>query len=84
MTTTIKYHDGLVQTLQFLALAPLSIALCCLLTVWKALSSLWAIRTPVALTASIAGCFLLSVIIPALPIGLGLIAVFGYITYPRG
>lgn len=38
---------------------------------------------PVALAAGLAGAVALCLAFPALPIGLGLVALFGWVTYPR-
>lgn len=79
MTYTIQ-RGSLAHMALFLPLRALLNTLAALCSTLAALCGLW---RPIALSASIGGAVVLCAACPALPVGLGIVAAFGWATMPR-
>lgn len=79
MTITIQ-NGSLAHMALFLPLRALLNTLAALCSTLAALCGLW---RPIALCAAIVGAVVLCASCPALPVGLAIVAAFGYVTMPR-
>ena len=81
------FESSLLDVLTAAIMLPLQAVGAAAWLLWTALVGLWglvvAIWRPLALVATVAGCGAVCWLCPLLPLGLGIIVVVGWLSYPR-
>ena len=81
MTTT--FENNLLDLVTAVVMAPVAALYGLAWLIWQGAVHVWPYRKHIGLALAIAGAAWLFVAVPALPLGLAITAIVGYVTWPR-
>lgn len=84
MTYATQLETNLIDAVTACVMAPIAVIQWLLWLIWNACKAAWPYRQYIALATAIAAAVAVCVAVPMLPVGLGIVTGFAWVTKPRG
>ena len=77
------FENNLLDAVTFVVMAPVNAVYALLWLLWQGCMLLWPYRKYIGLAVALAAAVAVCVACPLLPLGLGIVGAFGWVTMPR-